>query len=59
MPNGRRRFLAPLARRDRHEPSRVATPLEVFFDLVTVIAVAAAAAGLHHALAEGHTDAAV
>ena len=40
--------------RDRHEPHRAATALELFFDLVVVLAVAAAAAGLHHALAEGH-----
>ncbi|HYN63416.1 MAG TPA: low temperature requirement protein A, partial [Candidatus Limnocylindrales bacterium] len=54
MPAGRRRFAAPLGPRDRHEAHRAATPLEIFFDLVAVIAIAAAAAGLHHALAEGH-----
>jgi low temperature requirement protein LtrA len=54
MANGRRQFAATLGPRDRHEPHRSATPLELFFDLVTVLAVAAAAAGLHHALAEGH-----
>ena len=40
MPTVTRRFLAPLAGRDRHEAHRVATPLEIFFDLVAVIAVA-------------------
>jgi low temperature requirement protein LtrA len=32
----------------------VSTPLELLFDLVVVVAVAQAAQGLHHALAEGH-----
>ena len=41
--------------RDPHEPHRAATPLELLFDLVTVIAIASAAAGLHHALAADHT----
>ena len=54
MPGTRRQFAAPLAPRDRHEPHRAATPLELFFDLVVVLAIASAAAGLHHALAEGH-----
>lgn len=40
--------------RDMHEPHRAATPLELLFDLVSVIAIAAAAAGLHHAIAEAH-----
>jgi len=40
--------------RDPSEPGRGATPLELFFDLVFVIAVSIAAAELHHALAEGH-----
>ena len=57
MPARRRRFAARLGPRDRHEAHRVATPLELFFDLVTVLAVAAAAAGLHHALAEGQAAA--
>ncbi len=54
MPAQRRRFAARLGPRDRHEAHRVATPLELFFDLVTVLAVAAAATGLHHSLAQGH-----
>ncbi|WP_116132047.1 low temperature requirement protein A [Tropicimonas sp. IMCC34043] len=40
--------------RDRDEAHRAATPLELMFDLAAVIAIAAAAAGLHHGLAEGH-----
>ena len=32
----------------------MATPLELFFDLVFVVAIAQAAAGLHHAVAELH-----
>lgn len=43
-----------LAPRDRHEAHRVSTPLELLFDLASVIAIAAAAAGLHHAVAESH-----
>lgn len=43
-----------MPRRDPQQPHRAATPLELLFDLVSVIAIAAAAAGLHHALAEGH-----
>lgn len=44
----------PLHPRDPHEHHRAATPLELLFDLVSVIAVASAAVGLHHAIAEGH-----
>jgi len=36
------------------EPHRVATPLELFFDLCFVVAVAQAAAQLHHDVAEDH-----
>jgi low temperature requirement protein LtrA len=55
----RRPWIAPLAPRSPDEPHRVATPLELFFDLVFVVAVARAAAGLHHALAEGHVAAGI
>ena len=34
--------------RDRAEHGRVATPLELFFDLVFVVAIASNAAYLHH-----------
>ncbi|WP_436531362.1 low temperature requirement protein A [Actinoplanes sp. HUAS TT8] len=40
--------------RDPAEPGRTATPLELFFDLVFVVAVSIAAVQLHHALSEGH-----
>jgi len=40
--------------RSPHEPHRTATPLELLFDLVFVGAVAQAAEGLHHAIANGH-----
>ncbi|WP_413875476.1 low temperature requirement protein A [Albidovulum sp.] len=44
----------PVAARDPHEAHRASTTLELFFDLVSVIAIAAVTAGLHHAIAEGH-----
>ena len=40
--------------RSPHEPHRVATPLELLFDLVFVVAIAEAASGLHHAVATQH-----
>ena len=40
--------------RSPHEAHRAATPLELFFDLVFVVAIAQAASGLHHAVAELH-----
>jgi low temperature requirement protein LtrA len=40
--------------RDPHERHRTATPLELFFDLCFVVAVAQAAAALHHDLADAH-----
>jgi low temperature requirement protein LtrA len=40
--------------RNKHEDHRAATPLELMFDLAAVIAIAAAATGLHHAVAEAH-----
>ncbi|MER7750959.1 low temperature requirement protein A [Kitasatospora sp. NPDC097643] len=40
--------------RDRDEPHRVATPLELFFDLCFVVAVGQAGRELAHALAQGH-----
>ena len=44
----------PMSGRDPEEAHRSATPLELFFDLCFVVAVAAAAATLHHDLAHGH-----
>lgn len=46
-----RRRLEP---RDPHEAHRVATPLELFFDLIFVVAISSAAAAWHHGLVEGH-----
>jgi low temperature requirement protein LtrA len=40
--------------RDPHEPGRTASSLELFFDLVFVVAVSVGAAQLHHALSEKH-----
>ncbi|WP_411072217.1 low temperature requirement protein A [Streptomyces sp. cmx-4-25] len=44
----------PLTSRSREESHRAATPLELFFDLCFVVAVAQAGAELVHAVAEGH-----
>ncbi|MGF0118710.1 low temperature requirement protein A [Promicromonospora sp. Marseille-Q5078] len=46
--------LVPMRGRDPHEPGRTASTLELFFDLVFVVAVSTAAVQLHHALSEGH-----
>ncbi|GGT37744.1 membrane protein [Streptomyces chromofuscus] len=43
-----------LTARGREEPHRVATPLELFFDLCFVVAVAQAGRQLVHAVAEAH-----
>ncbi|MFB6550280.1 low temperature requirement protein A [Streptomyces sp. NPDC056405] len=43
-----------LAARGRHEAHRAATPLELFFDLCFVVAVAQAGVQLVHSVAEGH-----
>ncbi|NOL42314.1 low temperature requirement protein A [Kribbella sandramycini] len=40
--------------RDPEEPGRTASTLELFFDLVFVVAVSIAAAQLHHELTENH-----
>ncbi|MEU4524770.1 low temperature requirement protein A [Amycolatopsis sp. NPDC024027] len=50
----RRVWYRPMRARDSGEDHRVATPLELLFDLCFVVAVGQAAAQLHHALAEGH-----
>jgi low temperature requirement protein LtrA len=46
--------LSRMVARSPHEAHRAATPLELFFDLVFVVAIAQAASGLHHAVAELH-----
>jgi low temperature requirement protein LtrA len=48
------RISRPFGPRNTEEPHRAATPLELLFDLVSVIAIASAAAGLHHSIAEAH-----
>ncbi|WP_415950160.1 low temperature requirement protein A [Streptomyces sp. KLOTTS4A1] len=48
------RPLLPLVSRNRAEGHRAATPLELFFDLCFVVAVAQAGVQLVHAIAEGH-----
>jgi low temperature requirement protein LtrA len=44
----------PMVGRDPAQAHRSATPLELFFDLTFVVAVAQAADGLHHGLVGGH-----
>ena len=48
------RWHVPMSGRDPEEDHRAATPLELFFDLCFVVAVAQASVALHHELAEGH-----
>ncbi|MBW5485537.1 low temperature requirement protein A [Streptomyces bambusae] len=50
---------APMTARSRDEAHRTATPLELFFDLCFVVAVAQAGRQLVHALAEGHVGAGI
>jgi len=47
------RLRALMRGRSPHELHRAATPLELFFDLVFVVAIAQAASELHHAIADG------
>jgi low temperature requirement protein LtrA len=47
-------FLPRLRPRDPNQEGRSATPLELFFDLVFVVAVALASQNLHHFLSEDH-----
>jgi low temperature requirement protein LtrA len=54
-----RPWYRPMLARRRDEPHRVATPLELFFDLCFVVAVAQAASQLHHDVAENHIGHAV
>lgn len=55
-PPHRRGWYRPMQARRPDEDHRAATPLELFFDLCFVVAVAQAATGLHHALAEDHPE---
>jgi low temperature requirement protein LtrA len=52
----RPRWVVPMKPRSPDESYRAATPLELLFDLVFVVAVAQAASALHHGIAEGHID---
>lgn len=47
-------WLKPLAPRNPHEPHRVATSLELLFDLIFVVAIATAGQQLHHSIIENH-----
>lgn len=49
-----KRLLRRMAARNILESSRVSTPLELLFDLTFVVAIAAVAAQLHHAVAAQH-----
>lgn len=48
------RWVVPMRGRDPDEEHRAATPLELFFDLVIVVAIAVGASSLHHGIAEDH-----
>ncbi len=48
------KIIRPMLARNREDSHRAATELELLFDLVFVIAIALAAVGLHHSIAEGH-----
>jgi low temperature requirement protein LtrA len=47
-----RNWISPMRARSSQEPHRASTPLEAFFDLCFVVAVAAAGVPLHHSVAE-------
>ena len=49
----------PAGPRDPQQSHRVASSLELLFDLCFVVAVAYAGAGLHHAIAENHAGAGI
>ncbi|GAA0471717.1 low temperature requirement protein A [Streptomyces sp. NPDC046215] len=55
-PRARAGVLRRMTARGRGEKHRAATPLELFFDLCFVVAVAQAGRQLVHALAEGHPE---
>ena len=61
IPKTKTRRSKPVATRGRdiHEQHRVSTPLELLFDLTFVVAIAMAAAQLHHGIVEHHTGQAV
>ena len=47
-------WLRPLNARNPHESHRAATPLELLFDLIFVVAIATAGQQLHHSIIENH-----
>ena len=49
----------PVVARDAGESHRAATPLELLFDLVFVVAIASNASQLHHGLSDAHYEAVV
>lgn len=54
IPLDRTHRIRPMVGRDPHESTRAATPLELLYDLVFVVAIGQAANQLAHLLAEGH-----
>jgi low temperature requirement protein LtrA len=48
--------LGPMPPRDPDEGHRASTPLELFFDLTFVVAIAELTSTLHHQLIEGHAE---
>jgi low temperature requirement protein LtrA len=48
------RWLKPIFPRDPHEKNRVATSLELLFDLIFVVAIATAGQQLHHSIVNNH-----
>lgn len=57
--SGTRFRLERMLPRDPNEPHRAASSLELFFDLVFVIAVSTASSQLHHSLSAGHAGAGI
>lgn len=49
-----KQWLKPLSPRDPNEKHRVATSLELLFDLIFVVAIATVGQQLHHAIIENH-----
>lgn len=56
-PAGRAHRLLRMSGRDKHEDQRVATPLELLFDLTFVVGFSIAGHGLAHAVSAGHVGA--
>ena len=59
MSEKQRKHIRPFIVRSAKEEHRAATQLELLFDLVFVIAIAAAAHGLRHAITSGHVEAGI